>query len=146
MLAVKVTVVVIAGLTTTPVLVTILGLLDDQATVVPFWPVVGRPRFCVTLDAESPLAYVIWRAALASATARTSEKTTVTVNVFVSIALPLTMVAVSVTFVVLAGLVTIPELLTTPELLETQAIVVPLGPVVARPMFCVTFDAESPLT
>jgi hypothetical protein len=57
--AVRVTSVVVAGRVTTPVVLTIPVLLEAQLIAVPFGPAVGRVRFWVTLDAESPDANVI---------------------------------------------------------------------------------------
>jgi hypothetical protein len=57
--AVKVTSVVLAGLVTTPVVLTMLGLLETQVIVDPFDPLVGNPRFPVTLVCASPAEYKI---------------------------------------------------------------------------------------
>ena len=146
--AVRVTVVVLAGLVTTPVALTMLGWLEVQLIVVPSGPVIGRVRFCETLDAESPLAKMICSEALATATAWASVVgacRTVSVNVFASLAPPFVIVAVRVTEVVLVGRVTTPAALTILALSEFQLIVVPLNPVDGRVRFCVTLVAESPL-
>src|SRR5579864_827200 len=59
----------VSGCVTTPVVLTTGALLEDQETVVPSAPDVGRITFFVTLAPESPEAYPIASAVFAAATA-----------------------------------------------------------------------------
>jgi hypothetical protein len=107
-----------------------------------------RVTGCTGFSSTPPIVEPIWKVPPVTVTrsidVELTDIITVTLNCFVSIVLPLVIVAVSVTFVVTVGLVTKPALLTMLVLLESQVIDVPLGPVVARPIFCVMLEAESP--
>jgi hypothetical protein len=58
----------VRGRVTAPAVDTTPELLEVQVIVPPSMPVAGRVRFCVTLEAESPAAYPMVRAAFAAAT------------------------------------------------------------------------------
>jgi hypothetical protein len=107
--AVRVTTVVTEGRTTTPPALTIPEFEELHVIAVPFDPELGNVTFCVTLKAESPLAYPIANAALSSATAWESEIMTDSENTLVSLALPWVIVAISETAVVAVGRVTEPS-------------------------------------